>query len=142
MELRGGLSPRVEALQAKEGWFDFVCTMSYTSSPMRLKELSVTTIKEAINMTMKKPMLVVFAISASLSLPASCLAADDIVVECEQFADRGGWSMDSQFIDEMGSSYLLAHGVGVPVRDAVTRIAISAPGEYSVFARTKNWTAP
>ena len=93
-------------------------------------------------MTMKKPMLVVFAISASLLLPASCLAADDIVVECEQFADRGGWSMDSQFIDEMGSSYLLAHGVGVPVRDAVTRIAISAPGEYSVFARTKNWTAP
>jgi len=85
---------------------------------------------------------VVFAVCTALLQSAACLAAESIVVECEQFADMGGWSIDSQFIDEMGSSYLLAHGAGAPVADAVTRIAISAAGEYSVFVRTKNWTAP
>ena len=40
--------------------------------------------------------------------------AETVVLECEQFAERGGWSVDSQFIDEMGSSYLLAHGLGKP----------------------------
>ena len=48
----------------------------------------------------------------------------------------------SYLLRTMFRDYLLAHGVGVPVGDARTRIAISAPGEYSVFARTKNWTAP
>lgn len=41
-------------------------------------------------------------------------SAETIVLECEQFEDLGGWSLDSQFIDEMGSSYLLAHGLGKP----------------------------
>ena len=44
--------------------------------------------------------------------------AETEVLDCEQFAERGGWSVDSQFIDEMGSSYLLAHGLGKPVADA------------------------
>jgi len=33
----------------------------------------------------------------------------------------GGWILDSQFEHEMGSPYLLAHGVGVPVADATTK---------------------
>ena len=71
----------------------------------------------------------------------TCHSADDIMVECEQFADKGGWTIDSQFIDEMGSAYLLAHGVGKPVADAKTRVAVHEDGEYSVFVRMKNWDA-
>jgi hypothetical protein len=73
--------------------------------------------------------------------PSSSLA-NDVIVECEQFDDRGGWIVDSLFIDEMGSSYLLAHGVGKPVADAKTKVDVPEGGEYSVFVRTKNWTAP
>ena len=43
-----------------------------------------------------------------------------VLVEAEQFADLGGWVVDQQFMDQMGSPYLLAHGLGVPVRDATT----------------------
>ena len=42
----------------------------------------------------------------------------------------------------MGSSYLLAHGLGKPVADAVTCIDVKKAGKYAVFVRTKNWTAP
>ena len=41
----------------------------------------------------------------------------------------------------MGSSYLLAHGLGTPVEDAVTKIEIPQSGQYRIFVRTKNWTA-
>ena len=43
-------------------------------------------------------------------------------VEAESFADRGGWALDSQAMDVMGSPYLLAHGIGVPVADAKTTV--------------------
>ncbi len=36
--------------------------------------------------------------------------ADTILVEAESFENQGGWKLDTQFIDEMGSPYLLAHG--------------------------------
>lgn len=69
---------------------------------------------------------------------ASC--AENLLVEAERFADTGGWAIDSQFIDQMGSSYLLAHGLGTPVADATTSVRVSG-GTYRVFARTRNWTA-
>lgn len=69
---------------------------------------------------------------------ASC--AENLLVEAELFADTGGWAIDSQFIDQMGSSYLLAHGLGTPVADATTSVRVSG-GTYRVFARTRNWTA-
>ena len=62
-----------------------------------------------------------------------------IFVEAEGFKDYGGWSLDSQFTESMGSSYLLAHGFGVPVDDAVTDICVSQAGEYNVWVRTKDW---
>ena len=65
-----------------------------------------------------------------------------ICLETEQFADRGGWVVDSQFIDQIGSSFLLAHGMGKPVSDAVTTFECPAAGTYHVWARTRNWTAP
>ena len=32
---------------------------------------------------------------------------------------EGGWKLDVQFMDVMGSPYLIAHGLGFPVPDAV-----------------------
>ena len=70
-----------------------------------------------------------------------CFCAQTITLECEKFSDRGGWSVDSQFRREMGSSYLIAHGLGRPVADAKTVFKTASGGSFTVWARTKNWTA-
>ena len=58
-----------------------------------------------------------------------------------RFADKGGWTVEQQFIHQMGSSYLLAHGIGVaPVADAKTSFHVETEGDYTLFVRTKNWT--
>ena len=67
-------------------------------------------------------------------------AAERVVwIEAEQFAKTGGWANDSQFMDLMGSPYLLANGVGHPVEDAVTAAAIPAAGSYRLWVRCKDW---
>lgn len=68
--------------------------------------------------------------------------AADLLVEAESFSNKGGWVVDQQFMDLMGSPYLLAHGMGVPVEDATTEVAFPKRGEYYVYVRTYNWTAP
>lgn len=90
-------------------------------------------------MTMKIIKKLLFAV-----LLTSCMACSGkgILVECEFFDDRGGWVQDKQFYDQVGSAYLMAHGLGSPVRDASTRIMVTAPGEYNVWVRTFNWNAP
>jgi hypothetical protein len=67
--------------------------------------------------------------------------AQQVLVEAESFETPGGWKLDTQFIDNMGSPYLLAHGLGRPVKDATTMVAFPATGEYRVFVRTKDWVA-
>ncbi len=47
--------------------------------------------------------------------------------------------MDAQFIDQMGSPYLLAHGLGKPVEDAYTMAEFPETGLYHVWVRTKDW---
>jgi len=68
--------------------------------------------------------------------------AETILVEAESFETTGGWVVDQQSIDRMGSAYLLAHGLGAPVEDAATTVRFTTPGIYYVFVRTKNWVAP
>ena len=65
-----------------------------------------------------------------------------LLVEAEGFQDHGGWVVDQQFMDEMGSPFLLAHGLGTPVADAVATVRLPAPGEYAVWVRTRDWVAP
>ncbi|HYG74369.1 MAG TPA: FAD-dependent oxidoreductase [Planctomycetota bacterium] len=77
-----------------------------------------------------------------LILLSSCLHAENVLIEAESFEDRGGWELDTQFIDEMGSPYLLAHGMGEPVKDASTTVTFPSTGTYKVFVRTKDWVAP
>ncbi len=69
------------------------------------------------------------------------LRAADVLVEAESFQQRGGWQLDTQFIQQMGSPYLLAHGLGKPVDDAVTKVDIKEPGKYTVWVRTYDWVA-
>lgn len=71
------------------------------------------------------------------------LSRDEFLfLEAEGFDDRGGWELDQQSMDQMGSPYLLAHGLGVPVKDAVTKATFPTAGTYRVWVRTKDWVAP
>ena len=64
------------------------------------------------------------------------------MIEAESFDHKGGWVVDQQFTFEMGSSYLLAHGMGKAVEDAKTKVKFKKAGEYHIYARTYNWTSP
>jgi hypothetical protein len=70
------------------------------------------------------------------------LGAADLYVEAEGFSNKGGWVVDQQFMDVMGSPYLMAHGLGVPVAVASTRVTFPESGVYYVYVRTYNWTSP
>ncbi|MBO7654239.1 MAG: FAD-dependent oxidoreductase, partial [Kiritimatiellae bacterium] len=63
------------------------------------------------------------------------------MVETETFPNKGGWVLDQQFMDQMGSPFLLAHGLGIPVEDAETTLDIPEAGRYRILARTRNWVA-
>jgi hypothetical protein len=65
--------------------------------------------------------------------------SSEILIEAEDFDNYGGWVLDSQFETQMGSPYLLAHGLGRPVADATTVVAIANAGEYEVWVRAKDW---
>jgi hypothetical protein len=64
---------------------------------------------------------------------------NSLLIEAESFQDKGGWLVDPQFVEQMGSPYLLAHGIGKPVNDARTSFQIKTTGNYNVWVRTKNW---
>ena len=70
------------------------------------------------------------------------IRAADLFVEAENFSNKGGWVVDQQFMDLMGSPYMLAHGMGIPVDDAYTEVTFPEKGEYYVYVRTYNWTSP
>ncbi len=84
----------------------------------------------------------------AVCIPALALAASPartapvVLLEAEQFAEIGGWVVDQQVMDQMGSPYLLAHGLGEPVRDAQTTVQFPAAGSYRVWVRTRDWVAP
>ena len=65
---------------------------------------------------------------------------NSILLLASQFEQYGGWVLDQQFFDLMGSTYLLAHGLGEPVADAVTVCQVAESARYNIFVRTRNWT--
>ena len=69
------------------------------------------------------------------------LAAAGIFLECENFERLGGWTVETQSMRQLGSSYVMAHGYGRSVEDAVTTVKAPETGEYTVWARTRNWNA-
>lgn len=84
-------------------------------------------------------LLLVFLMIAGLC-PAQ--SKDCFLMEAESFQDTGGWVIDQEFMDQMGSPYLLAHGIGKPVKNAKADISLPKTGEWHVYARTWNWVAP
>ena len=90
---------------------------------------------------MKKLFVLIAILSIVRMLPARG-SDDGILIETESFGNTGGWVLDQQFMDQMGSPYLLAHGLGRPVRDAETTVNIPVQGTWHVYARTYNWTSP
>lgn len=82
-----------------------------------------------------------FLIAATIIVlfPALCPAANVVWLEAERFDGYGGWVNDTQFIDQMGSPYLLANGLGKPVDDAVATVEVPVPGKYRLWARTRDW---
>ena len=63
-----------------------------------------------------------------LAWSVTAVAETIVLVEAESFAKLGGWVIDQQAMDQMGSPYLLAHGLGNPVADAETTVAFPATG--------------
>ena len=68
--------------------------------------------------------------------------SNSVMLLATQFADKGDWTVEQQFVLQMGSSYLFAHGLGTPLaKDATTSFEIEEEGDYNLLVRTKNWTA-
>ena len=85
---------------------------------------------------------ILLLLCAFFSAAAPILAADQLLLEAENFDDLGGWVVDQQFMDQMGSPFLLAHGLGYPVGDASTAAKFPSAGPYHVWVRTRDWVAP
>lgn len=60
-------------------------------------------------------------------------------MDAEDFEDYGGWLLDTQFVYLLGSGYLIAAGIGEPVRDARVQADIPQAGEYRLWVRARNW---
>lgn len=84
-------------------------------------------------MHLKKLIFLIAIISSSL------FANSAILVEAESFSEKGGWQVDPQFVEQMGSPYLLAHGLGTPVENAKTEVNFAKKGNYHIWVRTMNW---
>jgi hypothetical protein len=93
---------------------------------------------------MRKPVCVLrlALVVVVLGLSVSVAHAQTVLIEAESFEDVGGWVVDQQFADQMGSSFLLAHGLGEPVEDAAAKVELPQAGKYRVFVRTRAWVAP
>ena len=65
---------------------------------------------------MKKFLLTCIAVACSL-----VAVAEELLIEAESFSQRGGWVLDQQFMDQMGSPYLMGgsnfcnHPLGKPL---------------------------
>ena len=75
------------------------------------------------------------------ALLISCAGHSQIFIEAESFDDCGGWTMDNQSMAVMGSPYLIAHGLGVPVADASSSFRCENAGQMHLWVRTRDWVA-
>jgi hypothetical protein len=92
-------------------------------------------------MLRRYPLAVLFSLLLGLATAARAADSNLVLVEAEGFKDRGGWMLDTQFVQIMGSPYLLAHGMGQPVADATQPVTFPSTGQWKVFVRTKDWVA-
>ncbi len=76
---------------------------------------------------------------AALAASLAVARADEVLIDAESFPDLGGWVVDQQSMDQMGSPYLMAHGLGEAVTDARTTFRINKGGKHRVWVRTRDW---
>ena len=79
----------------------------------------------------------VLSLVVALAASARC---SQLYVEAESFAELGGWVVDPHSMKAIGSSYIMAHGIGKPVADARTTVYARSPGRYAVWAKTRDWS--
>ncbi len=94
---------------------------------------------------MKSNLVIPTSISLYLLLlcfVTSCTNQNEIYIETESFDEKGGWKVDVQSSDVLGSPYLIAHGLGRPVKDASTTIELPGTGKWNLYVKTYNWTSP
>jgi len=66
---------------------------------------------------------------------------NNLFIEAESFKNKGGWVVDTASMESIHSSYLMAHGMGVPVEDAYTDFNISEENDYNIWVLTRDWTS-
>lgn len=93
--------------------------------------------KPTIANVMQRNLLFLLLLFTAFQLNAA--SAKQLLLEAESFRQKGGWVVDPQFSLQMGSPYLLAHGMGNPVANATTTAKFPATGHYHTWVRTKNW---
>ena len=91
---------------------------------------------------MAKMKTILFLLYGFLACMPGFAQSNSVLIETESFRNKGGWVIDQQSMDVIGSPYLMAHGMGTPVMDASTTVTFPGKGNYRVFVRTRNWTAP
>lgn len=96
--------------------------------------LSISLPLSCKKMRMRKILFAVLAAASALAV----FGAQPLIIHPQAF-DAGGWKLDSQFVDIIGTPYLLAHGKGNRVEDATAQIEIPQSGEYRVWAYARNW---
>jgi hypothetical protein len=79
-----------------------------------------------------RKIFLILSIILICTLQSGCNANGNtgILVEAESFTEKGGWSVDQQFTFEMGSPYLIAHGLRKPVEDAATIVRFPKAGSF------------
>lgn len=70
---------------------------------------------------------------------AKSLDRKSVFVETAHFGRLGGWKLDTQFENYLGFSYLLAHGLGRPVKNADASVEFPTAGRYHTWVLTKDW---
>jgi hypothetical protein len=70
---------------------------------------------------------------------ANAPSTTGVLLEASAFDDPGGWKMDTQYYQQMGGCYLLAHGMGQPVENARTKVTLPEGGHWQVWVRTRDW---
>ena len=82
---------------------------------------------------------IVTATAPDYGFAAPAESPDGVLLEAGAFRDTGGWVLDTQFYQQMGGCYLLAHGLGQPVANAIAEVQLPQSGDWHVFVRTKDW---
>ena len=78
----------------------------------------------------------------SLLVAIPLVKAATLYVEAERFDNVGGWTIDAQFRQQMGSTYLIAAGTGWPCNGCPVSVAVQrrlTEHEKSPYACAARW---